>query len=112
MSLEVTAIMIGVQDLSRAKKFYGEGLGCRLDQDYPHFVSFKLGDGSSSLALYQWEAAAQDAGVPASSARAIICRASAGLVANAVPAGMPAAAHRAGSVVHERGRYSSRSISA
>ena len=65
MPLEVTAIMIGVQDLSRAKKFYGEGLGCRLDQDYPHFVSFKLGDGSSSLALYQWEAAAQDAGVPA-----------------------------------------------
>jgi uncharacterized protein len=26
-------------------------------------VSFNLGDGSSSLALYEWEAAAQDAGV-------------------------------------------------
>src|SRR5439155_16213459 len=36
---------------------------CKVDQDYPNFVSFKLGDGSSSLALYEREAAAQDAGV-------------------------------------------------
>jgi catechol 2,3-dioxygenase-like lactoylglutathione lyase family enzyme len=62
MPLEVTAIMIGVKDLARSKKFYGEGLGCTIDQDYPNFVSFNLGDGSSSLALYEWEAAAQDAG--------------------------------------------------
>jgi uncharacterized protein len=61
--LQVTAIMIGVQDLNRSKRFYGEGLGCRIEQDYPNFVSFNLGDGSSSLALYEWEAAAQDAGV-------------------------------------------------
>jgi len=39
------------------------GLGCTIDQDHPNFVSFNLGDGSSSLALYEWEAAAQDAGV-------------------------------------------------
>ena len=38
-------------------------MGCAIDQDYPKFVSFNLGDGSSSLALYEWEAAAQDAGV-------------------------------------------------
>jgi catechol 2,3-dioxygenase-like lactoylglutathione lyase family enzyme len=63
MPLQVTAIMIGVEDLARSKKFYGEGLGCTIDQDYPHFVSFNLGEGSSSLALYQREAAAQDAGV-------------------------------------------------
>jgi catechol 2,3-dioxygenase-like lactoylglutathione lyase family enzyme len=63
VALQVTAIMIGVQDLARSKKFYGEGLGCTIDQDHPHFVSFNLGDGSSSLALYEWEAAAQDAGV-------------------------------------------------
>jgi catechol 2,3-dioxygenase-like lactoylglutathione lyase family enzyme len=61
--LQVTAIMLGVQDLNRSKKFYGEGLGCTIDQDHPTFVSFNLGDGSSSLALYQWEAAAHDAGV-------------------------------------------------
>jgi uncharacterized glyoxalase superfamily protein PhnB len=40
-----------------------EGLGCAIEQDRPNFVSFNLGDGSSSLALYKWEAAAQDAGV-------------------------------------------------
>src|SRR5258706_11756493 len=64
MSLQVTAIMIGVEDLARSKKFYGDGLGCQIEQDYPTFVSFNLGDGSSSLALYEREAAAQDAGVP------------------------------------------------
>lgn len=64
MSLELTTIMIGVGDLARAKAFYGEGLGCTIQQDYPHFASFDLGDGSSSLAIYEWEAVAQDAGVP------------------------------------------------
>src|SRR6266540_2004359 len=42
--VQVTAIMLGVQDL-------------------PSFVSFNLGEGSSSLALYPREAAAKDAGV-------------------------------------------------
>jgi uncharacterized protein len=55
--------MIGVEDLARSKRFYGEGLGCPIDQDYPNFVSLNLGEGSSSLALYEREAAAQDAGV-------------------------------------------------
>jgi len=63
MPLQVTAIMLGVEDLDRAKKFYGEGLGCAVDQDYPNFVSLKLGDGGPSLALYPRDAAAQDAGV-------------------------------------------------
>ena len=65
MALQLTAIMLGVDDLGRSKKFYGEGLGCTIDKDYPAFVSFSLGDGSSSLALYEREAAAQDAGVSA-----------------------------------------------
>ena len=65
MPVQVTAIMLGVEDLARAKKFYAEGLGCEIAQDYPVFVSLSLGDGSSSLALYQREAAAADAGVPA-----------------------------------------------
>jgi hypothetical protein len=55
--------MIGVEDLARSKEFYGEGLGCTIEQDYPNFVKFNLGEGSSSLALYEREAAAQDAGV-------------------------------------------------
>jgi catechol 2,3-dioxygenase-like lactoylglutathione lyase family enzyme len=64
MPVQVTTIMLGVADLSRSKQFYGDGLGCTMEQDYPHFVSFNLGEGSSSLALYQREAVAQDAGVP------------------------------------------------
>lgn len=65
MPLQVTAIMLAVEDLSRAKKFYGEGMGCAIDKDFPQFVSFSLGDGSPSLALYERGAAARDAGVPA-----------------------------------------------
>jgi len=61
--IQVTAIMLGVEDLARSKKFYGEGLGCVADQDHPNFVRFDLGDSSSSLAIYEREAAAQDAGV-------------------------------------------------
>jgi predicted lactoylglutathione lyase len=64
MALQATAIMTGVQDLARSKRFY-QDLGCSIEQDYPNFVSFNLGSGSSSLALYEREAAAQDAGVPA-----------------------------------------------
>jgi uncharacterized protein len=63
--LQVTTIMLGVKDLDRAKKFYAEGLGCTIEKEYRVFVSLSLGDGSSSLALYEREAAARDAGVPA-----------------------------------------------
>jgi catechol 2,3-dioxygenase-like lactoylglutathione lyase family enzyme len=63
MALQVTAIMIGVEDLARSKEFYGKGMGCKIEQDYANFVSLNLGEGSSSLALYPWEAAAEDAGV-------------------------------------------------
>jgi catechol 2,3-dioxygenase-like lactoylglutathione lyase family enzyme len=63
MPLQVTAIMLGVEDLDRSRKFYAEGMGCTIDKDYPGFVSLDLGDGSSSLALYERGAAAQDAGI-------------------------------------------------
>lgn len=65
MALQLTSVMLGVRDLDRAKQFYGEGLGCKIAMDHPSFVQFDLGDGSSSLALYEWGAAAYDAGVPA-----------------------------------------------
>jgi catechol 2,3-dioxygenase-like lactoylglutathione lyase family enzyme len=61
--VQITTIMLGVKDLARSKQFYGEGLGCSIDKDYPNFVLIKLGEGSSELAFYEWEAAAQDAGV-------------------------------------------------
>jgi uncharacterized protein len=63
ITLQVSTIMLGVKDVARAKKFYAEGLGCQIVQDFPGFVTCSLGEGSSSLALYEWEAAAQDAGV-------------------------------------------------
>jgi uncharacterized protein len=65
VAVQVTAIMLAVEDLARSRKFYREGLGCTINQDHPGFVSFDLGDGSSSLALYEREAAARDAGVSA-----------------------------------------------
>jgi uncharacterized protein len=65
VSLQASAIMLGVKDVNRAKKFYAEGLGCEIDQDFPGFVRCNLGAGSSMLALYEWEAAARDAGVSA-----------------------------------------------
>lgn len=63
MALAVTTIMLGVEDIARSKQFYGEGMGGEIVTNTPHFVLIKLGEGSSSLALYQREAAAQDAGV-------------------------------------------------
>ena len=60
---EINAILIGVKDLGRSKKFYADGLGCPIENDYPMFVSFKLGDGSPTLGLYPREALAADAGV-------------------------------------------------
>jgi catechol 2,3-dioxygenase-like lactoylglutathione lyase family enzyme len=63
--LQVSTIMLGVKDVTRAKRFYAEGLGCEIDQDFPGFVKLNLGEGSPSLALYEWEAAARDAGVSA-----------------------------------------------
>jgi uncharacterized protein len=65
MALQVTTIMLAVEDLARSKTFYAEGLGCKVEQDYPGFVLLNLGDGSSSIALYPREAAAEDAGVSA-----------------------------------------------
>ncbi|MGN9909611.1 VOC family protein [Phytohabitans sp. LJ34] len=65
MAVKASVIMLGVKDVERAKKFYVEGLGCEVVQDYPGFVRCRMGDGSSDLALYEWEAVAREAGVPA-----------------------------------------------
>ncbi len=65
MSLQLSAVTLGVRDIDRAKKFYSEGLGGAIDQDHPGFVSLKLGDSTVKLALYKWDALADDAGVPA-----------------------------------------------
>ncbi|WP_199314891.1 VOC family protein [Streptomyces cadmiisoli] len=65
VSLRASAVMLGVKDVNRARKFYVDGLGCDVDQEFPGFVRCSLGEGSSMPALHEREAAAQDAGVPA-----------------------------------------------
>ena len=69
-------------------------------------------DRSPGFPPYTSSPATQANGTPACAARAIILRASAGLVANATSPPIPAAAHRSRSSVHFSGRYSSRSTSA
>src|SRR5262245_49780248 len=63
MEWQPTPLRLGVESLDRSKAFYADGLGCAIEQDYPGFVRLDLGEGSSSLALYERGAAAADAGV-------------------------------------------------
>lgn len=65
MNPHVSVITLGVRDMDRAKQFYGKGLGWPIHQEYAEWVSFSLGDGSSVLGLYAWDALAGDAGVAA-----------------------------------------------
>ncbi|WP_202805831.1 VOC family protein [Actinopolymorpha alba] len=59
----ISTIMLGVRDLARAKTFYTASLATTVEKDHPNFVSLSLRGGLSSLALYEWTAAAHDAGV-------------------------------------------------
>jgi uncharacterized protein len=59
------ALTIGVADMKRAKQFYKDGLGNPTKKDYSKFVSFEGGDGRPDLAMYTWDALADDAGVAA-----------------------------------------------
>ena len=65
MNPHVSVITLGVEDVSRAKQFYGEGLGWPILQDYAEWVSLGLDGGSSALGLYSWKSLAEDAGVAA-----------------------------------------------
>jgi uncharacterized protein len=67
MNPEMSAITLAVKDIEHAKQFYAQGLGCQILQEEGGFVSLELGEGSSTLALYGWEALAEDAGVAADS---------------------------------------------
>ena len=65
MNPHVAVITLGVRDLARARRFYCEGLGWPIQQEDYNWVCFSLGDGRAALALYPWDALAQDATVPA-----------------------------------------------
>ena len=59
------ALTIGVDDMKRAKQFYEDGLGNSTKKSYAKFVSFDGGTGAPDLAMYKWDALADDADVPA-----------------------------------------------
>lgn len=65
MNPHVSVITLGVRNLSRAKQFYSEGLGWPIQQEEGEWACFSLGNGSSALALYRWDALAEDADVAA-----------------------------------------------
>src|SRR5437588_6761001 len=65
MKAHVAVITLGVRDLSRARRFYSEGLGWTIQQEDDNWVCFLLGDGSSALALYPWDELAADAEIQA-----------------------------------------------
>lgn len=65
MNPHFSALTLGVENIDRAKKFYGEGLGWPVKQDHGQFVSFAPANGSSALALYPREILAADAGLSA-----------------------------------------------
>jgi hypothetical protein len=64
MEPRVDGIVLGVEDLSRAKQFYGEGLGWPVQQEQGDWVSFRSAEGSTPVALFPLPALAEDAGVP------------------------------------------------
>jgi catechol 2,3-dioxygenase-like lactoylglutathione lyase family enzyme len=57
----VSVITLGVKDLTRAREFYAERLGWPIQQEQDDWVCFLLGGGSTALALYPWDALADDA---------------------------------------------------
>ena len=65
MNAHVSVITLGVRDLERARRFYGEQLGWPVHQEDDNWACYLLADGASALALYPWDELAEDAGVPA-----------------------------------------------
>src|SRR5205814_1483923 len=62
MKQHLSVVTLGVRDLARAKQFYSDGLGWTVSAEQGRWVLFKLGNGSAALALYPWDALADDAG--------------------------------------------------
>ena len=59
MEQRVSLITLGVADLTRARRFYEDGLGWRRGNDHPEVAFYQIG--GAVLALWGREALAQDA---------------------------------------------------
>jgi catechol 2,3-dioxygenase-like lactoylglutathione lyase family enzyme len=60
----VSVVTLGVRDVERAKRFYGDGLGWPIHQDQGEWSRSASATGSL-LGLYPWDALGEDAGVGA-----------------------------------------------
>ncbi|WP_165984315.1 VOC family protein [Streptomyces sp. YIM 98790] len=61
MKAHVSSLLLGVRDMERSKRFYTEGLGWKVRQDYGVSVFFEP-DGGSPVGLYGREGLAEQAG--------------------------------------------------
>jgi len=61
MKAHVSSILLGVRDLDRAKKFYTEGLGWKIQSDFGISVFFES-DGASPVGFYGRDGLAAQAG--------------------------------------------------
>jgi catechol 2,3-dioxygenase-like lactoylglutathione lyase family enzyme len=61
MKAHVSSILLGVQDMERSKRFYKEGLGWKVQQDYGVSVFFES-DGGSLVGFYGREGLADQVG--------------------------------------------------
>jgi catechol 2,3-dioxygenase-like lactoylglutathione lyase family enzyme len=61
MKAHVSSILLGVQDMDRSRRFYTEGLGWEVEQDYGVSVFFKS-DGGSLVGFYGRDGLAANVG--------------------------------------------------
>ncbi|MFB8227795.1 VOC family protein [Cellulosimicrobium sp. NPDC055967] len=61
MRAHVSSILLGVQDMDRAKQFYTEGLGWKIQSDFGISVFFES-DGASPVGFYRREGLADQVG--------------------------------------------------
>ncbi|MFE4257755.1 VOC family protein [Streptomyces sp. NPDC056883] len=61
MKAHVSSILLGVRDMDRAKQFYAEGLGWKIQSDYGISVFF-ASDGASPVGFYSREGLADQVG--------------------------------------------------
>ncbi len=64
MNARISVITLGVRDLDRARRFYEDGLGWAVHLEEGSWVTYLIGDSFTTLALYPWDALAEDADVP------------------------------------------------
>jgi catechol 2,3-dioxygenase-like lactoylglutathione lyase family enzyme len=65
MNAHVSGITLGVTDVERSRRFYGEGLGWQAMQEQGPWAAFAINGGTSVFGLLALEALVADAGVPA-----------------------------------------------